>query len=668
MKRIILILSMILFGILTAGNYITEEQDFSGIKSLNHESNNVYKISETGKFRVISSDILKNNFQNQENLIEIEPDWITYSVLFTRYGDGISAGDLNDDGYDDVVIGAPAYDTSGAVFIYLGSVNGPSINPDKTLFGTDIGFGNRVDCKGDFNNDGYKDLIVGDPFLGAGIVWIYYGSSTGISDTADNRLDGPMGVINFGYCVSSADVNGDGYSDLIASIQKVYNDTLDVGAYIYFGSSSGISPLFSWTASVPASLNCWGLYYCVSDAGDINNDGFDDVILGSFSNYIFVFFGASNRGIYEPADEVISQPYSGFGRSVSTAGDINADGFDDIAIAAEKAFVYFGSQTGLSLNFEIINSDGNTVTSAGDFNNDGFNDIVSAEYGYPGKTNLFFGSQAGIDTTPVILNGEAINLSNGDINGDGISDVVGAIDNRDICGFGFFGSSERVQYITFTPKDTALFQTDQLCINAHVKSQYGLPMSGVSIIYNVKGANSASGNSISDSTGVSRFCYTAQSTGRDTIIASYENIYDTAFVVWDYPLPVELSSFTSSVSERDVTLSWSTVKELNNSRFDIERAFDNEQMTVDSWSKIGNVNGNGTVSEPRDYTFTDKNLNSGNYKYRLKQVDFNGNFDYFELEGSVIIGIPDKFSLSQNYPNPFNPVTNLEFRNWDWCL
>ncbi|MEZ4689009.1 MAG: T9SS type A sorting domain-containing protein [Ignavibacteria bacterium] len=186
-------------------------------------------------------------------------------------------------------------------------------------------------------------------------------------------------------------------------------------------------------------------------------------------------------------------------------------------------------------------------------------------------------------------------------------------------------------------------------------------MSGVSIIYNVKGANSASGNSISDSTGVSRFCYTAQSTGRDTIIASYENIYDTAFVVWDYPLPVELSSFTSSVSERDVTLSWSTVKELNNSRFDIERAFDNEQMTVDSWSKIGNVNGNGTVSEPRDYTFTDKNLNSGNYKYRLKQVDFNGNFDYFELEGSVIIGIPDKFSLSQNYPNPFNPVTNLEF-------
>ena len=84
-------------------------------------------------------------------------------------------------------------------------------------------------------------------------------------------------------------------------------------------------------------------------------------------------------------------------------------------------------------------------------------------------------------------------------------------------------------------------------------------------------------------------------------------------------------------------------------------------MIIDSWSKAGYVEGSGTVNEPRYYTFTDKNLQTGNYKYRLKQVDFNGNFDYFELEGSVIIGIPDKFSLSQNYPNPFNPVTNLEF-------
>ncbi|MBK8381213.1 MAG: T9SS type A sorting domain-containing protein [Ignavibacteria bacterium] len=64
---------------------------------------------------------------------------------------------------------------------------------------------------------------------------------------------------------------------------------------------------------------------------------------------------------------------------------------------------------------------------------------------------------------------------------------------------------------------------------------------------------------------------------------------------------------------------------------------------------------------PQDYSFTDKNLTTGKYKYRLKQIDFNGNFEYFELAEEVSIGIPDKYELSQNYPNPFNPVTNLEF-------
>ena len=674
MKSLILILSMIILGMFTAGNSVKDVQNLPLENPSKFSGYSGYQVSETVYKSYSPTEILKekiriqrNNYSNIYPII-IEPDWITHSELFTRYGDGISAGDLNNDGYDDVVIGAPGYDTSGAVFIYLGSTNGPSINPDKTLYGTDIGFGDRVDCKGDINNDGYKDLIVGDPFNGAGIVWVYYGSLTGITDTANSRLDGPVSGFNFGYSVSSADVNGDGYSDLIASVQNVYNDTLDVGAYVYFGSSAGINLFYTWTASVPAILNCTGLYYCVSDAGDINNDGFDDVILGSLSNLAFVFYGASDKGMYEPADVILSQPYIGFGRSVSTAGDINADGFDDIAIAAEKCFIYFGQQSGLSLNFTVINTFGNTVTSAGDINNDGFNDIVSAEFAFFHNTMLFFGSQAGVDTMPVTLNRQAINLSNGDINGDGISDVVGGIDNSNESGFGFFGATDNLQYLTFTSRDTALIQTDQLCINSQVRSQYGLPMSGISVNYIVKGANTASGNSLSDSSGISRFCYTAQSTGRDTIIASFENIFDTAFAVWDYPLPIELASFTSFVSGRDVTLNWSTSNELNNSGFDIERAvdngqkiIDNGQLIIDSWVKVGFVEGNGTTNEPKQYTFTDKNLPTGNYKYRLRQIDFNGNFEYFELDGAVSIGIPEKFSLSQNYPNPFNPVTNLEF-------
>ena len=129
-------------------------------------------------------------------------------------------------------------------------------------------------------------------------------------------------------------------------------------------------------------------------------------------------------------------------------------------------------------------------------------------------------------------------------------------------------------------------------------------------------------------------------------------------------LPVELSSFVSAVSGRDVTLNWTTANETNNSGFDIERSSANGGVigqTSDVWTKVGSVNGHGTTTSPNSYTFTDRNLAVGKFNYRLKQIDFNGNFEYFELSNEVNIGIPSNFSLSQNYPNPFNPTTNLEF-------
>ena len=127
-------------------------------------------------------------------------------------------------------------------------------------------------------------------------------------------------------------------------------------------------------------------------------------------------------------------------------------------------------------------------------------------------------------------------------------------------------------------------------------------------------------------------------------------------LIWNSAvLPVELSSFTSTVNNRDVTLNWTTSSEVNNSGFDIERSSNGV------WSKIGNVNGNGNSTVNQNYSFTDRNLASGNYSYRLKQIDFNGNFEYFNLSGEVVIGIPAEFRLSQNYPNPFNPSTTISF-------
>ncbi|MEO8665256.1 MAG: nidogen-like domain-containing protein [Ignavibacteria bacterium] len=123
----------------------------------------------------------------------------------------------------------------------------------------------------------------------------------------------------------------------------------------------------------------------------------------------------------------------------------------------------------------------------------------------------------------------------------------------------------------------------------------------------------------------------------------------------DCPLPVEMSSFTYAISGRDISLIWSTATEVNNSRFEIERSASND------WQQVGVVNGNGTTSTPNNYSFVDRGLVSGTYHYRLKQVDFNGNFTYHNLSNEVIIGVPTRFELLQNYPNPFNPATKIDY-------
>jgi len=124
----------------------------------------------------------------------------------------------------------------------------------------------------------------------------------------------------------------------------------------------------------------------------------------------------------------------------------------------------------------------------------------------------------------------------------------------------------------------------------------------------------------------------------------------------DQPLPVELSSFVSVINGNNVTLNWSTVTETNNAGFDIERSVVNG-----SWTKIGTVSGNGTSTTPHSYSYTDRTVATGKYNYRLKQTDFNGNFEYHNLGNEVIIGIPTKYDLSQNYPNPFNPSTKINY-------
>lgn len=125
-------------------------------------------------------------------------------------------------------------------------------------------------------------------------------------------------------------------------------------------------------------------------------------------------------------------------------------------------------------------------------------------------------------------------------------------------------------------------------------------------------------------------------------------------IVTDLDVPVELMSFTYEVSGNNTILNWVTASETNNYGFEIQRKVDDEFVPIEF------VDGFGTTTETHKYSYTDKNLQPGNYTYRLKQVDLDGSFYYFD-ELFVEISMPVEFDLSQNYPNPFNPSTKIHF-------
>ncbi len=132
---------------------------------------------------------------------------------------------------------------------------------------------------------------------------------------------------------------------------------------------------------------------------------------------------------------------------------------------------------------------------------------------------------------------------------------------------------------------------------------------------------------------------------------------DAAQTIWDNVIiPVELTSFTANVNQNGyVELNWTTATELNNLMFEVER-----KTEKDEYFTIGYVNGNGSTTEIQEYNYLDKTVDIGRYYYRLKQIDFQGTYEFSE-EIEVDVKGPLSFTLQQNYPNPFNPSTNIKF-------
>ena len=122
----------------------------------------------------------------------------------------------------------------------------------------------------------------------------------------------------------------------------------------------------------------------------------------------------------------------------------------------------------------------------------------------------------------------------------------------------------------------------------------------------------------------------------------------------DYIVPVELASFKANASEGLVELSWLTSTETNNRGFEVQRSNGGEFET------IAFIEGHGTTTETHTYSYSDQNVNAGSYSYRLKQIDFDGTFEYSKVI-EVEVPVLKEFALDQNYPNPFNPSTTIKF-------
>ena len=456
---------------------------------------------------VLAKSISGVPFSPQSQIIKI-PGWLfetnqvaDISVYDHREMMVASGCDVNGDSYEDVLIGDRDYDylnlrdDNGRAWLFFGSSSGISniadivFNPPYTNY---YGFfGVQVACAGDVNNDGFEDIIIGmDNYdqsnQDEGAVFVYYGSPTGPNTTPSWMARGVYNYAHFGLTVDSAgDVNGDSYDDIIVGTLEQYL-TSQPHVYVWYGGAAGLgengTPTNAdWTATGP-SAGVSGFGRMVRGLGDVNGDSYDDIMIGSHlyddtvtnEGAVFVYYGSAgglgNPGTPANADWMAAsaQVDSRFGYAGDGVSDLNGDGYDDIAVGAYaydnpeisegKVFVWYGSASGLGDDGNPTNADWNAeanisaslgyvVRPGGDVNHDGYADLLATANGYSfdaqgqplagaGAWFIWAGSASGLGEHGTPANADFAGYgdqANGrlgrddagvaDVNNDGLSDI-----------------------------------------------------------------------------------------------------------------------------------------------------------------------------------------------------------------------------------------------------
>jgi hypothetical protein len=395
-------------------------------------------------------------------------------------------GDVNGDGYPDVAVGAPYHSTAsiraGKVYVFHGGPTGLASQPAWTSSGDDFNralFGYSVAAAGDVDGDGYADLLVGAPGhptanANAGKAYLYRGSANGLlpgpswTSTGDDQASA-----FFGTAVAGAgDVNKDGFADVLVGAPAESFEQGPVSgrtgkAFLYLGGRGGLAAAPAWTAS--ASQAETGFAWSVAGAGDVNGDGYADWLVGanlhdggaSDSGRAFLYLGGGGTLSTQPAWESSGDPQAGaqFGHALAGAKDVNHDGYADLLIGAPgfdaltdenagRAYLFLGGSSGPGAAAAWVQAGdrlaqfGWSLAGIGDGNRDGFADFLigaptsSRQASGAGAALLFLGRAEGADAQPAWSAagdaqpgagfGGAVAAAQ-DANGDGFGDfLVGA--------------------------------------------------------------------------------------------------------------------------------------------------------------------------------------------------------------------------------------------------
>lgn len=354
-------------------------------------------VNGDGNIDFVAQPNLLNLGNNTSFFSQSPNDWGINSTYngFQRHG---YLGDHNGDGKKDVVL-----IKNNQIAVFNGSNTGLPLEPSQ-LFNISncdaCGFDNSFDGNGDINNDGYDDLIIGAPLKmlpdgSRGAVYIYYGSATGLNFNAPTLIDWNYFGTHLGTQVRYAgDVNKDGFDDILIATETIRASDFDEHVYIVYGKTGVLAPPLSIGL---AGRDAEDYAHEIGAVGDINGDGFADFYISAAGRYagspflkgkVEIVFGSAVGVVDDNILQLMppsNEEEGVFGKSVCSAGDFNDDGYSDLAVTFnDKVLIYLGAQRGFSPvpRYSFSTCCAPTIRYAGDVDKDGFHDLLVGEQDY----------------------------------------------------------------------------------------------------------------------------------------------------------------------------------------------------------------------------------------------------------------------------------------------